>query len=45
MKLNIALAQINTEPGNIQANLEKHLTLAKQACQVGMDLWSSRNSR
>ncbi len=38
MKLNLALAQINTEPGNIQANLEKHLTLAKQACQDDMDL-------
>ncbi|MCX6036796.1 MAG: hypothetical protein NTW99_02670 [Chloroflexi bacterium] len=38
MKLNLALAQINTEPGNIQANLENHLTLAKQACQDGMDL-------
>lgn len=38
MKLNLALAQINTELGNIQANLEKHLTLVKQACQDGMDL-------
>jgi len=38
MKLNLALAQINTELGNIQANLDKHLTLAKQACQDGMDL-------
>jgi len=38
MKLNLALAQINTELGNIQANLEKHLTLTKQACQDGMDL-------
>ena len=38
MKLNLALAQINTELGNIQANLEKHLSLVKQACQDGMDL-------
>jgi predicted amidohydrolase len=38
MKLNLALAQINTKLGNTQANLEKHLTLAKQASQDGMDL-------
>jgi predicted amidohydrolase len=38
MKLNLALAQINTELGNIQANLEKHLSLTKQAFQDGMDL-------
>jgi len=38
MKINLALAQINTKLGNIQANLEKHLTLAKQANQDGMDL-------
>jgi NAD+ synthase (glutamine-hydrolysing) len=38
MKLKIALAQINTKLGDIHANLEKHLTLAKQAWQDGMDL-------
>jgi predicted amidohydrolase len=38
MKLNLALAQINTKLGNLPANLEKHLTLAKQAFQDGMDL-------
>ena len=38
MKLNLALAQINTKLGNIPANLEKHLLLAKQAIQDGMDL-------
>jgi predicted amidohydrolase len=38
MKLNLALAQINTKLGNLQANLEKHLTLVKQALQDGMDL-------
>ena len=38
MKLNLALAQINTKLGNVPANLEKHLTLAKQASQVGVDL-------
>lgn len=38
MKLNLALAQINTDLGNIQANLDRHLTLVKQACQDGMDL-------
>lgn len=38
MKLNIALAQINTVLGNVQANLEKHLSLAKQAVQDSVDL-------
>jgi predicted amidohydrolase len=38
MKLKLALAQINTKLGDVQANLEKHLTLAKQAVQDGMDL-------
>jgi NAD+ synthase (glutamine-hydrolysing) len=38
MKVNIALAQINTKLGKIEANLEKHLTLAKQASQDGADL-------
>ena len=38
MKLNLAIAQINTRLGNIQANLEKHLSLARQARQDGMDV-------
>jgi len=38
MKLALALAQINTKLGNIQSNLEKHLALAKQAFQAGMEL-------
>lgn len=38
MKLNLAIAQINTRLGNIQANLEKHLSLARQAWQDGMDV-------
>ena len=38
MKLNLALAQINTSLGNIPVNLDNHLSLAKQACQDGMDL-------
>jgi NAD+ synthase (glutamine-hydrolysing) len=38
MKLNLALAQINTKLGNLQANLDKHIALAKQGSQDGMDL-------
>jgi len=38
MKLNLGIAQINTRLGNVQANLEKHLSLAKQAWQDGMDV-------
>ena len=38
MKLTIALAQISTKLGDLQSNLEKHLALAKQARQEGMDL-------
>jgi predicted amidohydrolase len=38
MKLKLALAQINTKLGDVQANLEKHLTLAKQARQDGSNL-------
>jgi predicted amidohydrolase len=38
MKLTLALAQINTKLGDVQANLEKHLTLAKQARQDGSNL-------
>ena len=38
MKLKLALAQIDTKLGGVQANLEKHLQLAKQAWQNGVDL-------
>ena len=38
MKINLALAQINTRLGDVDANLEKHLALAKQAWQDGCDL-------
>jgi NAD+ synthase (glutamine-hydrolysing) len=38
MKLKLALAQINTRLGDVQANLEKHLAFARQASQDGMDL-------
>ncbi len=38
MKINLAIAQINTRLGNVNANLEKHLALARQAQQDGMDL-------
>lgn len=38
MKLNLALAQINTVLGNVEKNLEKHLSLIDQARQAGADL-------
>jgi predicted amidohydrolase len=38
MKLSIALAQINTRLGNVEANLEKHLALIQEARQSGADL-------
>ncbi len=38
MKLSLALAQINTRLGDTQANLEKHLALAKQAHAAGAQL-------
>jgi predicted amidohydrolase len=38
MKLTLALAQINTKLGDVQANLEKHLSLTKQARQDGSNL-------
>lgn len=38
MKLTIALAQINTRLGDVPANLEKHLALAKEARSSGVDL-------
>lgn len=36
--MNLALAQINTKLGDVNANLEKHLVLAKEAAQSGADL-------
>ena len=38
MKLNLGLAQINTKLGDVQCNLERHLAMAKQAWQAGLDL-------
>jgi predicted amidohydrolase len=38
MKLSIALAQINTYLGDVPANLEKHLSLIKDARTAGADL-------
>jgi NAD+ synthase (glutamine-hydrolysing) len=38
MKLSIALAQLNTRLGNVEANLEKHLTMIQEARQSGADL-------
>jgi NAD+ synthase (glutamine-hydrolysing) len=38
MKLQIALAQISTHLGDLQANLEKHLDFARQARAMGADL-------
>jgi predicted amidohydrolase len=38
MKLTIVLAQINTRLGDMQANLEKHLTTVKEASASGADL-------
>jgi len=37
-KLTLALAQINTKLGDVNANLEKHLTLLHQARRQGADL-------
>jgi len=38
MKINLALAQINTRLGDVDANLEAHLTLAHEASASGADL-------
>ncbi len=38
MKLTLALAQINTQLGCVEANLEKHLALARQAREQGAEL-------
>jgi predicted amidohydrolase len=35
MQFNLALAQINTHLGDVQANLDQHLALAKQAGRAG----------
>ena len=37
-KLSLALAQINTVLGNVDANLEKHLALAHEAWKQGADM-------
>lgn len=38
MKFQLALVQMNTRLGDVQANLEKHLTLAREARQSGVNL-------
>jgi len=38
MQLTIGLAQINTQLGDVNANLEKHLALVKEARSAGADL-------
>ena len=38
MKLNVALAQHNTHLGALETNLEKHLTMIKEASSIGADL-------
>ena len=38
MKVNIALAQINTRLGDVQSNLDKHLDLIHQATSAGSQL-------
>lgn len=38
MKLTLALAQINTKLGDVDANLEKHLALVKEAAASGVEL-------
>ncbi|MFZ6031627.1 MAG: nitrilase-related carbon-nitrogen hydrolase [Chloroflexota bacterium] len=38
MKLTLALAQLNTHLGDVSANLEKHLSLVKEARASGADL-------
>lgn len=38
MKLTLALAQINTHLGDVEANLEEHLEMAKEARASGVDL-------
>jgi len=38
MKVNVALAQINTRLGDVEANLEKHLSIVNEARKSGVDL-------
>jgi predicted amidohydrolase len=38
MKATLALAQINTQLGNVEANLEKHLEYVREAHSAGADL-------
>ena len=38
MKINLALAQFNTQLGNVQANLQKHLELIDQAVAQDADV-------
>ncbi|PWH18679.1 MAG: carbon-nitrogen hydrolase [Anaerolineae bacterium] len=38
MKFTLALAQISTRLGDVEANLEKHLILAREAAQSGAEL-------
>ncbi len=38
MTLNLALAQLNTQLGNVAVNLEKHLAFIGDARQNGADL-------
>lgn len=38
MKLSLALAQLNTRLGDVQANLEKHIAFAEEAHASGADL-------
>ncbi|HEX9013110.1 MAG TPA: nitrilase-related carbon-nitrogen hydrolase, partial [Anaerolineaceae bacterium] len=38
MKLTTALAQMNTQLGNVNANLEKHLAMIQEARSSGADL-------
>lgn len=38
MKINLALAQINTKLGDVRFNLEKHLSLIDQSIKDGVDL-------
>lgn len=38
MKITLGLSQINTHLGNVEANLDLHLAVAKQASSAGVDL-------
>jgi NAD+ synthase (glutamine-hydrolysing) len=38
MKVKLALAQMNTRLGDVQANLQKHLALIEEAKAGGADL-------